>query len=70
MPAVDDDLSSCHVAPGVGCEPRGLRVMYLLGFQSIDLAAEYRANVAAAVHEALARGISFYDESPVAEFNA
>jgi hypothetical protein len=43
--------------------------MYLLGFQSIDLAAEYRANVAA-VHEALARGISFYDESPVAEFNA
>lgn len=37
-------------------EPRGLRVMYLLGFQSIDPAAEYRANVAA-VHEAQRRDL-------------
>jgi AcrR family transcriptional regulator len=37
-------------------EPRGLRVMYMLGFQSIDPAAEYRANVAA-VHEAQRRDL-------------
>jgi AcrR family transcriptional regulator len=37
-------------------EPRGLRVLYMLGFQSIDPGAEYRTNVAA-VHEAQRRDL-------------